>query len=125
MADLNPYPPSYLSHLVRRVDSAQVSDIQRDWTGNDESARNHNGVVYLKESPLRLRLSWKKSATDTAQFIGVFDLDLQQLLDAKYVRTEPNKDQGAIRLRFYHGPGDVIYIQTNLQGPALPVGKVP
>ena len=124
MTDPNPYPPSHLSHLVRRVESSQASGIQHDWTGNDESARNHNGVVSLNESPLRLRLSWKKSPKDAVKLIGVFDLDLRKLLAEQYVRIEP-RVQGAIRLCFYHGPGDVIYIQTNMQGPALPVGKVP
>jgi hypothetical protein len=124
MTDPNSYPPSHLSHLVRRVEGARASDIQRDWTGNDESARNHNGVVYLNESPLRLRLSWKKSPKDPVKLIGVFDLDLRKLLAEQYVRIEP-RVQGAIRLRFCHSPGDVIYIQVNMQGPALPVGKVP
>ena len=76
----NPYPPSQMSYLARRVDGSVVSGIQRDWTGNDESARNHHGVVYLNESPLRLRLSWKKSPNDSAKFIGVFRLDLRKLL---------------------------------------------
>jgi hypothetical protein len=119
----NPYPASHLSHLARRVGGSEASGIQRDWTGNDESARNHHGVVSLNESPLRLRLSWKKSSKDAAKSIGVFHLDLRKLLAEQYVRIEP-RGQDAVRLRFYHSPADVIYIQTNLRGPALPVGKV-
>ena len=59
-----------MSHLVRRVPNEGASDIRRDWTGNDESARNHNGKVRLSESPLRLRLSWKKGPKDSARLVG-------------------------------------------------------
>src|SRR6266576_3844535 len=85
--------------------------IMRNWTGNDRSARNHNGVVHLSESPLRICLSWKRSPRDPARLVGEFDLDLHDLLAKGFVRTEKRKP-GAIRLRFYHGLDGVIYVQT-------------
>lgn len=121
--NLEDYPPSHLSHLARRVQDSAASGIRRDWTGNDKSARNHHGVVDLHESPLRLRLSWRRSPCDPAQLIGVFDLDLPGLLAGHYVRVEPGTRNG-IRLRFYHGSDDVIYIQANRDGPGMPIGKV-
>ena len=121
---IEPYPASRFKHLVRRVQDTEKLGIDRDWTGNDRSARNHNGVVRLNESPLRLRLSWKESPNDPVRRIGIFELDLRKLLAERYVRIEP-RVRDAIRLRFYHGMDDVIYIQTNNGGIGLPVGEFP
>ena len=118
------FPPASMSHLVRRVPNEEASDIQRNWTGNDESARNQQEVIPLIESPLRLRLSWRKSSMESAYLIGIFDLDLQGLLRAGYIRLEPMSEK-VVRLRFYHGLDNVIYIQVNMKEPALPIGRVP
>lgn len=117
------YPPESMNNLVRRVQNAEASDIRRDWTGNDESNRNHNGKVHLSESPLRLRLSWKESPKHNAHLVGIFDLDLQRLLEAGYVRLD-SKSENELRLRFYHGWDNVIYIQANMKAPALPIGRM-
>jgi hypothetical protein len=61
--------------------------VRRNWTGNDESRRNHVGVVYLSESSLRLKLSWKEGRNSPVHLIGVFDLDLRHLLEGGYVRA--------------------------------------
>jgi hypothetical protein len=118
------YPLLSVSHLARRVPNSEVSEIRRDWTGNDESDRNHNGKVPLIESPLRLRLSWKKGPKDSARLVGIFDLDLKQLLKAGYIRYEPKSESG-VRLRFYHGRDNVVYIQVNSKEQGLPIGRVP
>ena len=85
---MNQYPPANMKHLVQRVEGEGAEKYTRDWTGNDTSARNHHSIVYLIESPLTLRLSWKKSKKDTARVVGVFDLHLRELLDKEYVRIE-------------------------------------
>jgi len=117
------FPLPRVSHLARTVQNSEVSEIRRDWTGNDESLRNHHGKVDLSESPLTLRLSWKRSPKDSVHLIGVYELDLRRLLTAGYVRIEP-KTENEIRLRFYHGYDDVIYIQVNSKEPGLPVGRM-
>jgi hypothetical protein len=116
------YPPSHLNHLAKRIKETEVKSVDRNWTGNDESKRNHNGVVYLNESPLTLCLSWKTAPNQNAKLIGIFELDLRKLLNANYVRPESSKPD-AVRLRFYHGYDNVIYIQVNNKEPRLPVGK--
>jgi hypothetical protein len=118
------YPPASMSHLVRRVPNEGASNIRRDWTGNDESNRNHNGKVPLRESPLRLRLSWRKGPKDSARLVGIFDLDIKQLLKAGYIRYEP-KSQDEVRLRFYHDWDNVLTIQVNSNEQGLPIGRVP
>lgn len=82
------YPPPNMKHLAKKVEGNGAEKYTRDWTGNDTSARNQNGVVYFDESPLRLRLSWKRSKKDRAKVVGVFDLHLRTLLREKYVRIE-------------------------------------
>lgn len=118
------YPPAYMDHLVRRAPNEGASNIRRDWTGNDESERNHNGKVPLSESPLRLRLSWKKSPKDSARLVGIFDLDLKQLVKAGYIRYEP-KSESEVRLRFFHDRDNVVYIQVNSKERRLPIGRMP
>jgi hypothetical protein len=118
------YPPASMTHLIRRVPNERGSNIRRNWTGNDESARSHHGKVALSESPLRLRLSWKKGPKDSARLVGVFDLNLKQLLKAGYIRVEP-KSKDEVRLRFYHDLNNVVIIQVNSKEQGLTIGKVP
>jgi hypothetical protein len=118
------FPPANMSRFVRRVPNEEASDNRRDWTGNDENSRNHHGKIPLSESPLRLRLSWKKSPKDSARLVGIFDFDLRRLLEAGYIRLEP-KSENELRLRFYHGWDNVISIQVNLKEPGLPIGRLP
>ena len=117
------YPLADMGNLVRRVQIADVSNVRRNWTGNDESARNQHAKVSLSESPLRLRLSWKKGPKDSARLIGVFDLNLHRLLKAGYIRLDA-KSKDEVRLRFYHDWDNVIYIQVNMEGPRLPIGRI-
>jgi len=118
------YPSGDMSHLVRRVPNEGASKVSRDWTGNDKSNRNNHNKVSLSESPLRLRLSWKKGPKDSARLVGIFDLDLRQLLKAGYIRYEP-KSEDEVRLRFYHDLDDLVKIQTNSKEKGLPIGRVP
>lgn len=118
------YPPASMSHLVRRVPNEGASNIRRDWTGNDETARNYHNKLPLSESPLRLRLSWKKGPKDSARLVGIFDLDLKQLLKAGYIRYEP-KSEDEVRLRFYHDWDNVVKIQVNSKEKGFPIGRVP
>ena len=119
------YPPSTLSHLARRLQSSEVSEVDCDWTGNDESGRHYHIKVSLNSSPMRLRLSWKRSPADPVHPIGVFDLDLRKLLADGYVRVEPKTEEKEIRLRFYHDADGLIYIQTKMGEPKLPIGRMP
>ena len=71
MADKS-YPPSSLDHLAQRLKNSEVSGIDRDWTGNDKSGRQHHGKVNLNSSPMKLRLSWKRSPDDPIHLIWYF-----------------------------------------------------
>jgi hypothetical protein len=117
-------PLSHLSYFARRVQASEASNIESHWTGDDEKGRrSHHGIIALSKSPLRLHLSWRRSSRDSMQIIGIFELDLWKLLEASYIRVESGTE-GEIRLRFYHGLDDVIYIQVNMKGPGLPIGQL-
>lgn len=119
-------PLPHLSLFARTVqDSSEAGEIHRDWTGNDEKGKrsHHDRNVSLNEGLLRLRLSWKESSDAPVHFIGVFELDLRKLLAANYICIS-SESQDKVRLRFYHGLDDVIYIQVNNDGPGLPIGTM-
>ena len=106
---------------VERLDTGSIATVDRRWAGNDDSARNHNGVVRLSESPLTLALSWRSARKKPAAFVGCFRLDLHQLLTSGLVRIER---RGEVRLRFIHDHDGKIYLQSRLNGPRFVLGKV-
>lgn len=111
------------AHLVRRISERELSGGATRWTGNEQIWRNHKGIVSLDKDPLHLTLCWKLGPGEPEHLVGYYLLQLGALLDQGYVRHERNRP-GAIRLRFYHGENDVVYIQANERGPALPIGAV-
>jgi hypothetical protein len=83
----------------------------------DDNAGNHHGVVRLSESPLYLILFWRKTAADEVHSVGVFRLDLPELLKDGYIRYEPVDLPGPdVRLRVVRTHGH-FYVQVNDDGP--------
>jgi hypothetical protein len=59
--------------VVTWLKTSQLGPRHRDRTGNDEKGRKrHNGAVPLTGSPLDIRLSWRRSSTETTKLIGYF-----------------------------------------------------
>jgi hypothetical protein len=108
--------------FVRPISGSESKAVSRKWIGNDRSARNHHGIVNLDERPLRIHLSWKVSPGSQVHGVGAFELDLHKLLEAQLIRRESSKP-GKVRLRFWHGFDDMIYIQARPEGDALPIGQ--
>jgi hypothetical protein len=108
--------------MVVQLDAAQHPKATRQWTGNDCTARNHHGAVRLDETPLVLCLRWRKSASAPIQPVGTFKLDLSALLSAGYVQRDAQA--GCVRLRFWHGEDDGVYIQASPSAESLRVGSV-
>ena len=105
---------------VQFVASSDLSKPDRRWCGNDDSARNHHGVVPLSSSQVDLELSWKSSKTASAKLIGRMRLDLRALLAEGLVRRE---DSSSVRLRFFHDHDGKIYIQAKLNEARFLVGR--
>ena len=110
-------------NLCQRVDHIPDGAISRKWVLNDATNSNYHGVVNLGESPLHLHLSWRRSARDPIQFVGIFRMDLPGLLQQGYVRPEPKDGYGPeIRLRIVRARDGDFYIQVKQDGPQLLMG---
>jgi hypothetical protein len=92
----------------------------RSWTGNDENGRHHHSAIPLSDSPLYLKLAWKRGSKSHPYFIGNFVLNLEGLLASGFIREESRR---RVRLRFFHDYDDVIYIQARLSEPRFAIGK--
>ena len=101
--------------------TANLAPGYRRWNGNDQTQRNHHGVVSLSDDPLDLALNWKSSPKAPPQFVGNFRLRLKALLAAGYVRRDTQV--GHVRLRIFHDPDGSFYIETRTGGPRLLIGK--
>jgi hypothetical protein len=98
---------------------AASESCRRDWTGNDEKGKNtHHGAIPLNESPLNIRLAWRRSSTAEPRLVGCFRLDLIGLLNEKYLQEDSRP--GHVRLKFHRG--NTIYIGTGAGARALVVG---
>jgi hypothetical protein len=53
----------------------------RRWTLREDNHSHHHGVVNLSESPLFLELWCRESLTDAPHLVGIFQLDLNGLLE--------------------------------------------
>lgn len=108
------------STLCQKVQQAPVGAKMRNWVLNDSTNSNYHGVVNINESPLYLHFSWRRSAKDPIQFVGIFRLDLPGLLQNGFVRFEPKDSYGPeIRLRIIRASDGDFYIQVNQDGPRL------
>src|SRR5437773_744195 len=98
--------------------------MMRRWTLRADNHGHHHGIVRLSECPLYLELQWRPTAVDSVRPVGVFRLDLPDLLRQRYVRSEPVGSHGpAVRLRIVLADDGSFYVQTNKHGPRLLLGS--
>jgi hypothetical protein len=109
-----------MSRGLSLLDADHSEKVDCRWTGNDSSARNHNGVMKLAKSPVTLALSWKPDAESAARPVAVMRLDLLQLLSDGVIRLER---PGEVRVRFVHHSDGSVLLQVNQQGPSITVGR--
>jgi hypothetical protein len=117
MTDFHLGADSGISHIP----AAALSRADRAWTGNDDSHRNHHGIVSLSESPVKLSLSWREAKERPAKPIGTFRLHLDVLLTNRLIRRE---DYESVRVRFFHDRDGHVYLQLNLSEPRVLVGRL-
>ena len=108
----------------RRLQSHRVAErYSRSWP----DANDHHYHACVPLGTITLYLWWKAgpdSTPDEIKEIGAFRLDLEKLLEGKYIRWEDEKER-IVRLRFYRAPGNIIYIQTKADEPRIAVGTFP
>ena len=75
-------------HICEKVDKVPEGAAHRRWTLRTELGYHH-GQVRLSESPLYLELSWRTTAGSPVHFVGIFRLDLHELLNKGYIQPNP------------------------------------
>jgi hypothetical protein len=111
------------SELCQKVQAAPAGAKIRKWVLNDSTNSNFHNIVHLDESPLYLHFSWRRSARDPIQFVGIYRLDLPGLLRNDYVRPEPKHSYSPeIRLRIVRARDGDFYIQVNQDKTRLLMG---
>jgi len=91
-----------------------------EWTGNDASARNHNGAVNSAKGSVDLMLCWKASQDSQSKYIGSYRLKLDGLLQSRFIREDSKS--GYVRVRVFHASDNNLYLQANLKGPRILLG---
>ena len=94
----------------------------RHWTLRADNRNNFFGKIRLSESPLYLDLDWRQTAKDTAQHVGIFRLDMRELLEGGYIRHTPIGTKGDdVLLRIVRSDTGEFFVQTNNSGPSYPL----
>jgi len=109
--------------LCQRIETIPPGVKVRKWVLNDATNSNYHSVVNVKEIPMYLHLSWRHSAHDPIQFVGIFRLNLPGLLQNGYVRPEPKDSYGPeIRFKIVRAKDGNFYIQVNQDGQQALMG---
>ena len=116
MSDGLHYPAPAHALLVSRTNAGPVN---HDWTGNDDDAGQHHGLLDINEVPCYLALYWQSRATGRTVHVGTYKLRLRGLAQAGYAQEKPGRK---VRLRFVRDPDGTIEIRPNDSSPGLPVG---
>ncbi len=115
------YPLSQFSHLARRLEQESFLHRYRRWTGNDDFEHHYHIAIPSTQKTLYLNLSWKRTSSSNPEFIGIFRLNMENLLSEGYIRKDGNDK---VRLRICHGSDNVLYVQTKSGKPALAIGTL-
>lgn len=91
----------------------------REWTGNDDDAGHHHGLIPLNEAPCYLALYWNSRARGRTEHVGTYKINLRRLVAAEYAQEKPGR---VVRVRFVRDADGTIEIRPNDSSPGLPVG---
>jgi hypothetical protein len=106
--------------MIKQIKNA--AQCTRKWTLNERVNGNHFGRVRKNESPLRIRLYWKRNDEAPRKLVGAYELDLYALKKAGYVR-DLNNSREEVLLRF-QSTGKKIQIARKRTALALDIGNI-
>jgi hypothetical protein len=90
------------------------------WVLRDDNNSHHHGVVNINKVPYYLDLSWRKTAKDQKKQVGLFKLNLPNLLQGDFIRHDPKDSFGPnVRLRIVRTNDGKFFIQVNHDGPRI------
>lgn len=110
------FPARENALLVSRTD---VGPVKHEWTGNDDDAGHHHGLLDMNEVPCYLALYWQSRAAGRTVHVGTYKLNLRRLAQSGYAQEKPGRK---VRLRFVRDADGVVAIRPNDSAPGLPVG---
>ncbi len=90
----------------------------RTWTLRADNQNHHHGVISLAENPLCLQLCWRESKGSQVHQVGLFKLDLPDLLEQGFIRRELTRSNDAVRVRVVRD-NPYFFLQVNDKGPRL------
>ena len=111
------YPDTAHALLVSR---ANIASVPHEWTGNDDDAGHHHGLLDLNEAPCYLALYWQSRTRGRTVHVGTYKLNLRRLASPGYAQTKPGH---MVRLRFVRDEDGTVEIRANDSSPGLPVGR--
>jgi hypothetical protein len=114
--------------FIRLADGA-VAD--RHWNASDETGgptktggRTWHEFIPRKESPVDIALTWRTEKNAPPRSIGIYRLNLEELLEADYIRTDKSDGRDGFRVMFVHAKNDCVYLQKDPDSPRLIVGAL-
>ena len=109
--------------MITRLENRATDPEAHTWTINDRVNQNHHGWVNFV-APCLMNLYWKEDdGTPDEQFIGTYNLNLEALLDAGYLRTD-SKHPNQVFLRFQRSDDNKVQIALNKSSQAIDCGIV-
>ena len=104
--------------LCKVVQDIPCGAAHRRWTLRADNHAHHHSIVSLSECPLYLELHWRPTAADAVRPVGVFRLDLDDLLRKGFIRHEPTGSHGSfVRVRVVRDDDGSFYVQTKRDEP--------
>ena len=110
------YPDPKVRFLVERVGAGFGV---RHWTGNEDDAGEHHGLIPLNEVPRLLTLSWYSRSRGETVLVGTYKLNLRLLAQHGFAEEKPGRQ---VRLRFVRDSDGTVEIRPNDSSSGLPVG---
>jgi hypothetical protein len=110
------YPDRSHESLVSRT----YAQAKHEWTGNEDDAGQHHGLLDINEVPCYLALYWQSRAAGRTVHVGTYQLNLRRLAKAGFASEKAGKK---VRLRFVRDADGTIEIRPNDSSPGLTVGR--
>lgn len=111
--------PMSVTTGIEQVSAEVLVDAERQWTGNDQSARQYHARMPMDLAPFTLALNWRELPSAPAEQVGTFRLNLEILLAHDLVYED---GPGKVRVRFVHAKDGNLYLQGRSSGPRVLVG---
>jgi hypothetical protein len=102
------------------VARTNIGPVTHEWTGNEDDASHHHGLLDANESPCLLALYWQSRLAGRTVHVGTYKLSLRRLAKAGFATEKPGNK---VRLRFVRDVDGTIEIRPNDSSEGIAVGR--